>query len=675
MKKSHIQLTLFGLLVILAGACQIASVKTGTRSTSTSEAASTQPALLPGATSGVQPARGREEPVLITGSIHFTSPFFINTLSEPFVLLEDQAGFVRRDEEFIFSLESQVVGPVNVSQSEGLTYSLALPSIPTSTQIDVDNDGQEDQGVQIFAIAYWSNIWGGPFLEVRDGTGWSTAYSSTITDPEREDEITGGTLIVWAPDRLQGFPSGFGEDKALFTSDDPTSNVPAGYSLVDISQEPFRIYKESQPKIDLIEGDLAINDYSQLTYPEAFQALFDKVTREYPFTPDKQINWKAIYDRIAPRVASARTDQDFYLAMRDFTQSIPDAHVGLTLDPKVFFNLHGGSFGLVLAELSEGKVIITKVLPGTPGRRAGIEQGAQIITWNGQEIRSAITAIDPSFGPYSTEHHRRLEQVAFLTRVPPGNMVTLEFQNPGQTEIRKVTMKAEVEYKSLFEALPSFQVDELALAIEAEVLDESGFGYVRIHSFSDDYNLMAQIWDKQISALIDNQVPGLIIDIRVNGGGNGNLALDFAGYFFEREIELSRHAYFNELTQQFEYLEHPTRLKPGPRIYEGPIAVLVSPYCISACEGFANALRQEGRAVVIGHFPTAGAYGEVGRGQYELPGGLQMQFPTGRPETLDGKLLIEGQGVPLDITVPVTEESALGLVDAVLEAAIRALVK
>ena len=47
-----------------------------------------------------------------------------------------------------------------------------------------------------------------------------------------------------------------------------------------------------------------------------------------------------------------------------------------------------------------------------------------------------------------------------------------------------------------------------------------------------------------------------------------------------------------------------------------------------------------------------------------------MQFPTGRPETLDGELLIEGRGVPLDITVPVTEQSALGLVDAVMDAAV-----
>ncbi len=123
----------------------------------------------------------------------------------------------------------------------------------------------------------------------------------------------------------------------------------------------------------------------------------------------------------------------------------------------------------------------------------------------------------------------------------------------------------------------------------------------------------------------------------------------------------------------FEPNEIPSKITPAPLYYDGDIAVLVSPACISACEGFAYALQQSPQTVVVGHAATAGAFGEVGRGQYELPGDLSLQFPTGRPETLDGDVLIEGVGVEPDIFVPVTEASALGQVDAVLEAAIDAL--
>jgi C-terminal processing protease CtpA/Prc len=115
------------------------------------------------------------------------------------------------------------------------------------------------------------------------------------------------------------------------------------------------------------------------------------------------------------------------------------------------------------------------------------------------------------------------------------------------------------------------------------------------------------------------------------------------------------------------------RVMPGPSYYDGPIAVLVSTYCVSACEGFSYAMSQRPDVTIVGHTPSAGAYGEVGRGQYDLPGDFSMQFPTGRSETLQGDLVIEGQGVALDILVPVTEEDVLSGADAVLRAAIEAL--
>lgn len=133
--------------------------------------------------------------------------------------------------------------------------------------------------------------------------------------------------------------------------------------------------------------------------------------------------------------------------------------------------------------------------------------------------------------------------------------------------------------------------------------------------------------------------------------------------------------YYNADSGEFESTELPAKVKPGPIIYKGPIAVLVSPDCVSACEGFTFALHQDDRAIVVGNFPTAGAFGEVGRGQYNLPDNLSIQFPTGRPVSPEGDLIIEGAGVAPDIVVPVTKESALGEVDSVLNAAIQALLE
>ena len=667
MNRNH-KITFLIVAILISLSCQLFSGFSRDEATPTPAATSTPLPLIPVAPGEVNP----QEPVFVTGDIPYTSPFFLNSISQPFVLLEDQAGFVNRDKNFVFPLQGQTIGPVTVDDANKLTYSLSLPSIPQGTQVDVDHDGETDPGIQVFALSYWSNTWGDPFLEKRDGGGWSTAYTSMRTDPEREDEIAGGKLIVWSPDDQQEFPTGFGEDGLLFTEDDPVAPVPPGYTIVDLDQTPFLFYKEPTPNITLLEGDLAVNDYSAMSYSEAFEALFAKVSKEYPFTEEKDIDWEALFEQYSAEISSAKNETDFYKAMCSFTQSIPDAHIYLTLDPQILYDERGGGFGLVLSELSDGRVIVSQVISGTPAEEAGIQAGAEIISWDGMPVTQAIGAIVPNFGPYSTEHHKRLEQVAFLPHVPPGDSVDIIYKNPGSEE-EQVNLDSIQEYNSLFAAIPAFNEDPLSPPVESRILPGSGLGYIKVSTFSDDYNLLASSWENAINSMIDNNVPGLIIDIRQNGGGSGELAPDFAGYFFDQPITLYDGYYYSDESGTFESDDHPSVIDPGPVMYDGPIAVLVSPYCISACEGFAYALAQQDRSTIVGHFPTAGAFGEVGRGQYTLPEGLSMQIPTGRPLSPDGELLIEGTGVVPDMTVPVSEESVLGQTDTVLQAAEEAL--
>jgi C-terminal processing protease CtpA/Prc len=615
-----------------------------------------------------------EEPVVITGTIPFTSPFFINLTAEPFVLLEDQAGFYARDEDFVFELAGQTIGPVWEVDEQTYGFSLTLPSIPQATFLDVDNNNQEDKGLMVFQVAFWSNTWGGPFLEKREGTGWSGAYTSALVDPERDGEIIGGTLLIWAPDDQQQFPTGFGEDNELFTEDDPVISVPAGYSLVNLDEEPFRIYKESNPELTLVEGPGEVNDLSDLRRADAFEALFEDLQVEYPFTAEKNIDWDALYAKYAPLVADISTTTDYYVVIKNFLQEIPDGHVGVGFNDEAiqyFYDTNGGSFGMILAELSDGRVIVTDVLPGFAAAGEGIEVGAEILTWQGEPVQDAIAKVNPFFGPYSTDHHRRAEQLVFMTRFPPDTRVTFSFRNPGGAPT-ETTLTATVDYDSLFEWIPTFREDPITLPIEAELINDD-IAYMKIKTFSDDYNLMAQVYEYHIKQLIDSGIRKLILDLRVNGGGSGGLAADFYGYFIEDEIEVSQHAYYNYDLGEFEYGDEPATLEPGPMLWEGEIVVLVSEYCASACEGFAYWLTLLDDVTVIGHTPTAGMFGEVGQGQYALPGDIELQVPTGRPETLDGELLIEGVGVIPDIVVPVTFESATGQVDTILQEAISIL--
>ena len=62
-------------------------------------------------------------------------------------------------------------------------------------------------------------------------------------------------------------------------------------------------------------------------------------------------------------------------------------------------------------------------------------------------------------------------------------------------------MESEVEYDSLFRTFPGADADPLALPIEERTLPDSGLGYIRINTFSDDDNLMAQVMGSLFTGL------------------------------------------------------------------------------------------------------------------------------------------------------------------------------
>jgi hypothetical protein len=75
---------------------------------------------------------------------------------------------------------------------------------------------------------------------------------------------------------------------------------------------------------------------------------------------------------------------------------------------------------------------------------------------------------------------------------------------------------------------------------------------------------------------------------------------------------------------------------------------------------------------VVGMTPSAGTEGEVARGEFKMPEGMSMQFPTGRFTLPDGSIFLEGTGVQPTVKVPITAETVLSP-DAVLKAAEDAL--
>lgn len=631
------------------------------------------------ATSPPHAAGAASPPALVTGTFEYTNDFIFTYYVENAVGLIDMYGFVRRDPAWRLPIESQSLGFLNLDAAgKRGAFRLQLPVQPQGTLIDVDNNDRQDAGVQIFAVSWWPNLVDGPFWEREENdVGWPTYLASTVNDSENNDEVTGGRLIIWSPDARQQFPTGFGSDGRLFTADDPVAPIPSGYALVDLDKQPFALSQETELRVTLYEPvDAAIKDYANLGYGEAFQKMFDQVRQEYAFNdvPGKAPDWDELYRRVSAKVADAeqrRSQRDFYLAVKEFTNAFQDGHVGMSgqAGGEIFRAANAGGFGMAARELDDGRVIVVYLLPGGPAETAGIRLGAELRMLNGTPIKDAIAAVVPFDGPYSTEHHRRYEQVHYLLRAPIDSSAKVAFVNPSQSE-RTVDLRATGEFRSFLATSLFGGSTDTDLPVEFRTL-ESGVGYIKITSFYDDLNLLVRLYERALHTFQQDNVPGVIIDLRQNGGGS---APPLAGYLTNNVIELGQRQYYSSKTGKFEPDGAPRRVEPATRQYRfDKLALLVGPACASACEAAAYSFSQVPGMAVVGQYPTAGMYGDVARGQFRLPDGISLQVPTGRNVLPDGSVFLEGAGVAPTQRVPVDQTTALSSDDVVLQAAEEAI--
>ena len=80
------------------------------------------------------------------------------------------------------------------------------------------------------------------------------------------------------------------------------------------------------PLVDIFGGPEP-PDFSQLTWPDAFEKLNDDLSRAYALGAWKRIDWKALHEVTAPKIADATRTGDraaYYLALREYLWSLPD---------------------------------------------------------------------------------------------------------------------------------------------------------------------------------------------------------------------------------------------------------------------------------------------------------------------------------------------------------------
>ncbi len=426
------------------------------------------------------------------------------------------------------------------------------------------------------------------------------------------------------------------------------------------------------PRIGFTYPDSA--DYSTLTWTSAFQAAHDKFSREYAFTDWKRVDWPGLYSQFMPRIIQAQATGDekaYYLALHEYVCSIPDGHISLGAEnsavPKAIGKeLAGGGFGMAVAELDDWRVVAAAIVANGPADLAGIATGAEIITWGGQPIKTAIGRIDVGGVPFkvlmkgavggenpqATMEHYRLEQTRLLTRGPVGSDAQVEFKNPGSAASQTATFTAIDDDGQTFSLLDFAKKAEFSDQVDYRILPE-GYGYVLVRMEHDLSNpgyptRIYEEFQKAIASFVAAGVPGVIVDLRGNYGGSDELAADLCGFFYADPSFYEYQEYYDKRNGQFLRITIDDRpaivdnisINPRTPYFGGPVVALVNPGTISSGEGPTMCISQLPNGRVIGFHGTNGSFGMVG-GEILMPGGYKIGYPYGRSIDENGVIQLD----------------------------------
>ncbi|NLG96756.1 MAG: S41 family peptidase [Chloroflexi bacterium] len=271
---------------------------------------------------------------------------------------------------------------------------------------------------------------------------------------------------------------------------------------------------------------------------------------------------------------------------------------------------------------------ITSPMAGSPAEKAGLRPGDMIIKVDGEDM----TGIDSSL---------------VLRRVlgPAGTDVMLTIVREGEPQPFDVTVtRAKIILKS----------------VESKMLDQN-IAYVQLTTFGENSTRELRA---ALRELLKQNPKGLILDLRNNGGGYLNTAIEVVSQFIpEGVVMIERYGDGTEQTY---------RALSGGLATEIPLVVLINEGTASASEITAGAIQDYGRGTLVGMT----SYGK---------GSVQNWVPLSNDEgavrvTIARWLTPKGRqihevGLEPDIIVELTEEDYEAGRDPQLEKAIEILSK
>jgi carboxyl-terminal processing protease len=266
-----------------------------------------------------------------------------------------------------------------------------------------------------------------------------------------------------------------------------------------------------------------------------------------------------------------------------------------------------GSYPGIGIEVSaeDDGIKVVRSLADSPAARAGIRGGDVILQIDNEPVGDNVSAA--------------LEQM----RGPPGSLVRLTLRRAESAELVSVALeRAKVEVHS----------------VSGEML-ESGFAYVRIASFSETTR---KDFDKVVRELsTTGRLRGVVLDVRHNPGGVLEAAVEVADALLDSGNIVSA----TGRTAEANFRMDASR---GQLLEGVPLVLLINGASASAAEILAGALKDNGRARLVGRR----TYGKgVVQSVLPLADGRALKLTTSRYVTPAG-VSIDETGIEPDVLLP-----------------------
>lgn len=412
---------------------------------------------------------------------------------------------------------------------------------------------------------------------------------------------------------------------------------------VPTAQSPALVETRIRPTATLQATATAAPVSRETTLRQAriFDKLWNAVNDKYVYPDFHGVDWLAARQRINSLINTGISDAAFYDAMHALIDGLKDdhSHFESPSESNADDSRRTGSGSYVgigiTTDVNDAQhyVYILQVKPGSPAEKAGLLPHDHFVEIEGSP------SVDASGMPAIQK-----------LRGPDGETVTVKVQTPGQPS-RTVTIQrgqvkngATVEYRML----PG----------------EKKIGYIFLPTFAED-NIQQKVRDALRSLMKSGggMLDGLIVDVRLNGGGQFRELSGIEGMFAKGRLgRLATRS--NATTSQFT-----VRAESIGNSQTVPLIVLTSRSTASAAEVFAGSLQAAGRAKLGG----AKSSGNI-EALFSIPfeDGSVLWLAEEAFQLQDGRSW-EGVGLIPDVPVTAEWDEFTGNADPVIDAAAREL--